>query len=81
MQHFCGADLRAFIAENALCSIFSIARFLIDLHVHRADPQAFPAMDALPLIAVDAQQRKIAHGLEKHRNGTQILTERPIILE
>ena len=38
-------------------------------------------MDALILIAVDAQQRKIAHGLEKHRDGTQILAERPIIFE
>ena len=38
-------------------------------------------MDALALIAVDAQQRKIAHGLEKHRDGTQILAERPVVLE
>ena len=81
MQRLCGASLRAFIAENALCYVFSIARFFIDLHVHRADTQTFPAMDALILITVDAQQRKITHGFEKHRNGTQILTERPIILE
>ena len=38
-------------------------------------------MDALILLAVDAQQRKIAHGLEKHRNGTQVLAECPVIPE
>ena len=38
-------------------------------------------MDALILIAVDTQKRKIAHGFEKNRNGTQILAECPIILK
>lgn len=81
MQRLCGTDLRAFIAENALRSIFPSAGFFVDLHIHGADPQTFPTMDAFALIAVDAQQRKIAHGLEKHRDGTQILAERPIIFE
>ena len=81
MQRLCGTDLRAFIAENALRSIFPFAGFFVDLHVHGADSETLPTMDALALIAVDAQQRKIAHGLEKHRDGTQILAERPIIFE
>ena len=34
MQRLFGADLRAFIAENALCSIFSPAGFFINLHIH-----------------------------------------------
>jgi len=37
-------------------------------------------MDAFALIAVDAEQRKVAHGLEKNRNGTKILAERAVIL-
>ena len=81
MQRLCGTDLRAFIAEDALRSIFPSAGFFVDLHIHGADPQTLPTMDALILIAVDAQQRKLAHGLEKHRDGTQILAERPIIFE
>ena len=81
MQRFCGTDLRAFIAENALRSVFPFAGFFVDLHVHGADSQTLPAMNALILIAVDAQQRKVAHGLEKNRNRTQILAERTIIFE
>ena len=34
MQRLFGADLRAFIAKNALCSIFSPAGFFINLHIH-----------------------------------------------
>ena len=81
MQRLCGTDLRAFIAEDALRSIFPLAGFLVDLHVHGADPQAFAAADTFTLVAVNAQQGKIAHGLEKHRDGTQIFAECPVILE
>ena len=81
MQRLCGTDLRAFIAEDALRSIFPPAGFFVGLHVHGADSETLPAMDALILIAVDAQQRKIAHGLEKHRDGAEILAERAAILE
>ena len=81
MQRFFRAGLRAFVAENAFCPVFALAGFFVDLHVHGADSETLPTMDALILIAVDAQQRKIAHGLEKHRDGTQILAERPIIFE
>ena len=81
MKCFCGTNFRAFIAENALRSVFPFAGFFVDLHVHGTDPQTLPAMNALILIAVDAQQGKIAHGLEKNRNGAQVLAERPIIFE
>ena len=81
MQRFCRASLRALIAEDALRSVFPLAGFFIDLHVHGADPQALPTMDAFALVAVDAQQRKITHGLEKYRDGTQIFAERTIILK
>ena len=81
MKCFCRTSFRAFIAENALRSVFPFAGFFVDLHVHGTDPQTLPTMNALILIAVDAQQGKIAHGLEKNRNRTQILAERTIIFE
>ena len=81
MQRFCRASLLAFVAEDALRSVFPLARFFIDLHIHGTNPPALPAMDAFTLIAMDAQQRKITHGPKKHRNGAEIFAERPIILE
>ena len=81
MQRFCGADFRAFIAENALCSVFPFVGFFVDFHIHGADPQALSAMDAFALVAVDAQERKVTHGLEEHRDGTEIFAERAVILE
>ena len=81
MQRLCGTHLRALIAEYALCSVFPLAGFPVDLHIHGAGPQTFPAMDAFALIAVDAEQRKVAHGLEKNRSGTKILAERAVILK
>ena len=38
-------------------------------------------MDALILVTVDTQKRKIAHRLEEHRDGTEILAKSPVILE
>ena len=81
MQCLCGAGLRAFVAEDALCPVFPLAGFLVDLHIHGTNSQTFAAMDAFALIAVDPQQRIIAHGLEKYRDGTQVFTERPVVLE
>ena len=81
MQRFCRASLRALIAEDALRSVFPLAGFFVDLHIHGADPQTFAAVDAFALVAVDAQQRKITHGLEEYRDGTQIFAERTIILK
>ena len=67
MQCLCGTHLRALIAEYALCSVFPLAGFPVDPHIHGADPQT--------LAAVNAQQRKVAHGLEKHRNGAEVLEQ------
>ena len=77
---FCGTNFRAFIAENALRSVFPLAGFLVDLHIHGADAQALAAADAFAFVTVDTQQGEIAHGLEEHRDGTQVFTERPVIL-
>ena len=81
MQRFCGAGLRAFVAEDALRPVFPFAGFFVDLHVHGADSETLPTMDALALIAVDAQKRKIAHGLEEYCDGTQIFTKCAVIFE
>ena len=81
MQCFCWADHCTFVAEDAFRSIFSFAGFLVDLHVHGTDPQTFAAVDTFTLITMDPQQGEIAHGLEEHRDGAEILAERAIILE
>ena len=78
---FCGTNFRAFIAENALRSVFPFAGFFVDLHVHGTDPQTFAAVDTFTFVAMDPQQGEIAHGLEEHRDGAEILAERAIILE
>ena len=70
MQCLCGANLCTFITENAFCSILPAAGLFIDLYVHRADPQALSAVDAFIFIAVDTQKGKVAHRLEKYRDGT-----------
>ena len=80
MQCFCWADHCTFVAEDALRSIFSFAGFLVDLHVHGTDPQTFATVDTFTFVTMDPQQGEIAHGLEEHRDGTQVFTERPVIL-
>lgn len=47
MQRLCGTGLCTLVAENTLRSVFPLAGFFVDLHIHRADAQAFAAMDAL----------------------------------
>ena len=81
LQGLFGAVLHAFHAENALCAVFSTAGIVGDIHVHGAHAPAFSALDAFAVVTGDTEQSKIAHGLEKHRDGTQILAERPIIFE
>ena len=80
MQCFCGAYLCTFIAENTLCSVFSPAGFPVDGDIHRASLHAFFAVYAFALITMDAQKRKIAHRLEKDRDGAKILAKRTVIL-
>ena len=81
MQRLDRAVFRTFVAENALRSVSPFPGFLVDLHVHRTYLQAFTAVDAFPLVAVNAQQGKIAHRLEKYCDRTQVFAERTVILE
>ena len=81
MKCFCGTNFRALIAENALRSVFPFAGFFVDLHVHRTYLQAFTAVDAFPFVAVNAQQGKITHRLEKCCDRTQVFAECTVILE
>lgn len=80
MQRFFGADLRALVTEDALRSVFPPAGVFADLDIHGANAQVFAAVDAFALIALDAQQGEIAHGLEEHHDGTQIFVKRTVIL-
>ena len=81
MQSLFRAGLRAFVAENAFCPVFAFAGFFVDLHIHRADLQAFATADAFTLIAVNTQQGEIAHRLEKYCDRTQVFAECTVILE
>ena len=81
MQCLGGADLCAFVAEDTFRPVFPLAGFFVDLHVHGADPQAFAAADTFTLVAVNAQQGKIAHRLEKYCDRTQVFAECTVILE
>ena len=63
MQRFFGTDLGACIAQDALRGVFALSAFFVDLDVHRADLQAFAALDTFAFIAMYAQERKIAHRL------------------
>ena len=63
MQRLFRALLCTFIAQNALGGVLALSRFTVYLYIHRADLKAFAAADAFILIAMNTQQRKIAHGL------------------
>ena len=56
MQRFFGADLGACIAQDALRGVFALSAFFVDLDVHRADLQAFAALDTFAFIAMYAQE-------------------------
>lgn len=47
--------LLALLTENALGGVLPLARIVVDLHLHRTDFQTLVAMDALRLVALDAQ--------------------------
>lgn len=47
--------LLALLTKNTLGGVLPLARVIVDLHLHRTDFQALVAMDALLLIALDAQ--------------------------
>ena len=68
MQCFFGADLRTFITQNTFRPVFPLSRFVADLHIHRADLLAFSTVHTFFFLAVNPQQGKIAHGLQKGRD-------------
>ena len=70
MQRFGGAGFCAFVTENALSCVFSLARFFVDFDIHRTNLQALATMDAFIFITMDAQKRKVAHRLKKYCNRT-----------
>ena len=55
MQRFFGTDLGACIAQDTLRGVFALSAFFVDLDVHRADLQAFAALDTFAFIAVNTQ--------------------------
>ena len=81
MQSLFRAGFRAFVAENALCSVLPLAGFFVYLYIHGADPQAFAAVNAFAFVTVYTQHGKIAHRLEKYCDRTQVFAERTVILE
>ena len=56
MQRLFRASFCTLIAENALRPVPLLVEFLVDFHVHWADPQAFAAIDAFALITMDTQK-------------------------
>lgn len=70
MQRFCGTGFRAFIAEDALCPVLTLAGFLVDLNIHGTAPQTLAAVYAFAFITVDAQQREITVSVAGTIEGT-----------
>ena len=81
LKRFFRADLRAFHTEYAFCPVFAPARVVRHIDIHRAYLAALAAGDALCLVAFYSEKGKIAHGLEKYRDGTYIFAECPVVLK
>ena len=69
------------LAQDTLRCILAMAGVIAYLYIHWAHLQAFTTLDALALVAPDTQPREIAHGLQEHRDWTDVLTESSIVLE
>ena len=69
------------MAQDAFRGVFAFAGILVHFHFHRADFQAFAALDAFALVAMDAEQGEVTHRLEEDRDGADILAEGAIVLE
>ena len=82
MQCLFRALIDALKAKDALRAVLSRFPLIIrHLDVHRADAQALATGNALVRIALDPQQREITHGLQKHRDRTEILAERSVVMQ
>ena len=80
-QGVLGAVFDAFHAEDAFRAVLSVPRVVGRVHIHGAYPLAFPAADAFILVAFNAEQGEIAHGLEEHGDRADVLAERPVVLK
>ena len=69
------------MAKDTLCGVLAFAGIVVYFHFHRADLQAFAAVDAFAFIAMDAEQGEVTHRLEENRDGADILAEGTIVLE
>ena len=65
----------------AFSAVCAASRIVGHVHVHRADAPAFATVDAFGSVASYAQQRKVAHGLEKYSDGANVLAECAVILK
>ena len=69
----------ALLAKDALGGVLSVACIAVDFHIHRADLQAFAAVDAFFLIAFDAEPREIAHRFQENRYRTNVFAEGAVV--
>ena len=67
--------------KDALGSVLPFAGRIQQIHIHRTGLDAFAAGNALFGVNLNAKKRKIGHRLQKNGNGTDILTESPVIFE
>ena len=80
-QSFCRTGFRTLLTENALCSILATASVFVHLDLHRTHLQTLTTTDALVLITLNANQGVIAHRLQEHRYGADVLAEGAIVLQ
>ena len=69
----------ALLAKDALGGVLSVARIAVDFHIHRADLDAFAAVDAFFFVTFDAKPREIAHRLQENRYRTNVFAEGAVV--
>lgn len=80
-QSIFGTILLAFHAENTLRPVLTLTGIIGYINIHGTYAFTLAAGNAFLLIAFYPEQRKVTHRLQEHRDGTDILTECPVILE
>ena len=76
-----GTFFLTFVTQNTFCGVISLARIVVHFHIHRTNFQALAALNALLLVAVDAEHGKVTHRLEEDRDRANVLAEGAIIFE
>ena len=69
----------ALLAEDAFGGVLSVARIIVDFHIHRANLHTFAAVDALCFVAVDAQCGEMTHRFQKNRYWTDVFAEGAVV--